>query len=768
MKNTFLKKASAVALAAVMAVTFAPVASLDAFAANTGVVTVGSKKVITGGGAVITDNGTYVLTPGGVDTSPIEVTGSATQVTIDLNGVTSAAVNISGTTKGVKNITIVNNGYNEQKAVEATNYPVIPEINLTGVATAASISFSGYMIADGDGDILKYAGSNAAAATGASVNTHLYIGQLAIDDLARGDGTGADVYAVNGAVNVKELRDTHIAVLSDKANVGTTLKATAIKGKSLTKAETTYGYTFYSKELNGYGTSSYTDVRYAAGATSYSKAFDTTGFSTSDTPNPTVTGVGLVSGASINTKYLSSKVTGDGFGVVGFSYSRALTLTQDDGDKWEKNVKLPYVDKTINKPSDDDAKYVTSGVTYFTNDPTAYVKDYVGVALVDGTKYIIDGSTDETKKKDDELKNVSATAGQSVAILRGTTDNTLLAVNAYNELKTKEGVKVTAPTSASIVLGHTHTVGTKKDNVKNFGVVFGANNVQGASTALGGSFEKVDDNATLSTSLEVPQVADGTYAIAKSGYTDTKVTLGTGVTYFYEQKTGQIGDEQCDYVFGSVKDATNALNAVLNGTNLNTTNYFTQAKPGENVFVAKDIKTTVKGVTAKVNVKGEISADGAKQSDGSYTWIINQGYGTDAVPAYRMYRKSGEHVYTINPVEVSMLEQAGWINEGVAFKVNSVASKKGTPIYRVYNPNNGGMHFYTASAAERDMLLANGWTEGKEVFYGATKTTGIPVYRTYNTGSNNGEHNYTTNIAESDMNVKAGWRAEGVAFYVFK
>ena len=107
-------------------------------------------------------------------------------------------------------------------------------------------------------------------------------------------------------------------------------------------------------------------------------------------------------------------------------------------------------------------------------------------------------------------------------------------------------------------------------------------------------------------------------------------------------------------------------------------------------------------------------------------------------------------------------------HEGVAFTVNSVASKTGTPIYRLYNRNGGGMHFYTASAAERDMLLANGWTEGKEVFYGATKTTGIPVYRTYNTGSNNGEHNYTTNIAEADMNVKAGWRAEGVAFYVFK
>ncbi len=767
MKNTFLKKASAVTLAAVMAVTFAPVASLNAFAANVGVITVGSKNVITGGGATITDDGTYVLTPGGVNTTPIEVTGSATQVTIDLNGVTSAAVKITGTAKGVKNIKIVNNGYNEQKTVEATNYPVIPEVILTGVDTAASISFSGYMIADGDSDILKYAGSNAAAATGASVNTHLYIGQLAIDDLARGNGTGADVYAVNGAVNVKELRDTHIAVLSDKANVGTTLTATAVKGKSLTKAETTYNYTFYSKELNGYGTSSYTDVRYAAGASSFENAFDTTGFNTTDIPNPTVTGVGSVSGASINTKYLSSKVRGKGFGIVKFRYSRALTLTQDDNDKWGKNVKLPYVDtKIINKSSDDE--YVTDGVTYFTKDPTAYVKDYVGVALVDGTKYIIDGSTDETKKKDDELKNVSATAGQSVAILRGTTDNTLLAVNAYNELKTKEGVKVTAPTSASIVLGHTHTVGTKKDNVKNFGVVFGANNVQGAATSLGGSFEKVDDNETLTTSLEVPQVADGTYAIAKNGYTDTKVTLGTGVTYFYEQKTSQIGDEQCDFVFGSVKDATNALNAVLNGTNLNTTNYFTQAKPGENVFVAKDIKTTVKGVTAKVNVKGEISADGAKAADGTYTWIINQGYGTDAVPAYRMYRKSGEHVYTINPAEVSMLEQAGWINEGVGFKVNSVASKKGTPIYRVYNVNGGGMHFYTASAAEKDMLLANGWTEGKVVFYGADKATGIPVYRTYNTGSNNGEHNYTTNIAESDMNVKAGWRAEGVAFYVFK
>ncbi len=765
MKNTFLKKAGAVALAAVMAVTFAPVASLNVFAANTGIQTLDNVANTITTTAIIEENGSYVVSAGGIGTGKtVTVSPSATDVKIDVRGEDDIKIIIEG--NKTANVTVASSTYHTDGNAKL---PHIPEVTVQGVTSASSLAFEGNLVVSGDAiEVQDYLGTNPAVDTDAAKPYRVTIGDVAIGTAAA-TGTN-DLYAVNGAVNVKGLKKGHQAILSSTANVGTTLDATAADDTSLTKVVTKYDYRFYSESLSSYGTSSYTDVRFAAGSGYWKNALDG-----QTLPDKKYEGR-AISGASINTKYLSSNATKKGLDIVKITYDRAITLTQADKDKWVKSsIKLPYTDgQGEEEYKRGTTSFHDAGITYFTTDPTAYVSDETGVAVIDGSKYVIsapdpDGKTDalDDKGVGDELYNVSSFAGKSLAVLRGTSKDRT-AVNAWNLLQTKEGVKVTAPTSSSIALGHTTTIGTKSNDTSNKGIIFGANHVEGAAQVVFGSAEDANDNTTVTTALEVPQVADGVYAIVNNGYTDTKVTLGTGVTYFYHQKAAQISSEHCDYVFGSVKDATNALNAVLIGKNLNTTNYFTQAKPGENVFVAKDIKTTVKGVTAKVNVKGEISADGAKAADGTYTWIINQGYGTDAVPAYRMYRKSGEHVYTINPAEVSMLEQAGWINEGVGFKVNSVASKKGTPIYRVYNVNGGGMHFYTASAAEKDMLLANGWTEGKVVFYGADKATGIPVYRTYNTGSNNGEHNYTTNIAESDMNVKAGWRAEGVAFYVFK
>ena len=777
MKNTFLKKAGAVALAAVMAVTFAPVASLNAFATeSTRVPGTDANGIIkladSGTTATITQSGIYVVSDKGIT---VTVSGSGvTAVTLRLAEDSAAATynEPDGSSKGTK-VIVTDGAVNARITVEGTkgNYTAgtgwtLPSVSFVKDPSAkgAQIRLSGEMLASGPAiDVETAFGSTPVAHDGTTGDSLYYVGTNAINNINEPDA-GGNVFAVNGAVKVDGLKKGHIAGLDDDANVGTTIDATAAKDTTLTKVVTTYNYKFWSTVLGTYGTSSYVDTRFAAGAASWNDAFDNANGGT--LPNVNVVKKGtdvdtVLSGASISTKALSSQARP--VQIAEFSYDRAITLKEDDHDKFAQNIELPYVDGSQESYKYRGDQFKVSGITYFTADPTKYTLDTTGVALIDGTKYVIDTVKDDNK----ELYNVSSKAKKSLAILRGTSQDAR-AINAWNLLKTKEGVKVTAPTSSSIALGHTKTIGTKWTEVGDRGIVFGSNNVQGAAAVVFGSEENVYDNGTVETTLEVPQVAAGTYAIVNNAFTDTKVTAGTGITYFYEQKTSQLSNNNANYVFGSLDDTTNALNAVLTGKNLNTTNYFTQATAGENVYVAKDIKGTFKGVAPKVTVKGEISADGSKAADGSYTWVVNLGYASDAVTAYRMYRKSGEHVYTINPDEVSMLVNAGWINEGEAFKVNSVASKKGTPIYRVYNPNNGGMHFYTASAAEKDMLLANGWTEGKVVFYGADKATGIPVYRTYNTGSNNGEHNYTTNIAEADMNVKAGWRAEGVAFYVFK
>jgi hypothetical protein len=787
MKNNYLKKAGAVALAAVMAVTFAPVASLNAFAAGFNVSAKDDKgkyTLSTGGDITrVTTGGTYVVSDEGISVA-IE---TKDKVTLEI-GADKTTVSFTQTCGAVE----IKGSYLSKAPQTGV---VVPNVTIDNVASAGYIRINGDMIlhvtTDGtDVDNLEYRngtnenkhsfknvfGSTPVAfkvAGGVNNNENIYyVGQDAIDtEVQQND---ANIFAANGAVKATGLKDGKVAGIDTNAAIGTTITATAEEGKSLNKTVTTYNYNFYVDENSNQGKtgkSTWTDTRYSAGASSLYKAFTDDGAKPDacfeGTDGKVTAGTAVLTGAQISTKGLAVKKN---VAVTSFTYSRAITLKQDDKDKYE-GVVLPYKDnRTIgvdaHKETDDTRLACgAKGMSYFTENPISYTEATDGVAVIDGTKYIID---DQDKNRG-ELLAVSEDATKSLAILRGTsTDAT--PENAMNQLSTALGVKVTAPTSSSIVLGHASAITKTGEKIAdtNNGYVYGSNHVEGVNTKNVGNIFAVKSpslsGTVVASYLEVPQVADGSYAVVLDGYTDTTVTKADSLAYFYEQKVSQIADNKAIFVFAAPSIAKSQFNSVLSGATVNGTTYFTQAVGGETLYASKEIKGKFSGANAKVTVLGEISA----VKDAKNVWTVNEGYASAGVTAYRMYRKSGEHVYTINPDEVSMLVNAGWINEGPAFTVNSVASKTGTPIYRLYNRNGGGMHFYTANAAEKDMLLANGWTEGKVVFYGADKATGIPVYRTYNTGSNNGEHNYTTNIKESDMNVKAGWRAEGVAFYVFK
>ena len=777
MKNNLFKKVSAAALAAVMAVTFAPTASLSVFAAK-GDVGVDSKNVMTNGSITIQNNGTYTVSGGATGITEITVSGSATEVTIDLSGIDEknqvTELKTNQFTSDRVNITV-------KGRVEATRGGDITEwdkikIDKTYLTTFGSIKFVGDLEVQETGNVLdskkngklsKAFDSSTPVATvgdddstdGAGVNYYVgskLIGQKVADK--------ESIWAINGPVKAEGLADGAFAKISKRANAGTTLTATAADDLSLTKVETRYTYNFEydsnkDKNPDTEGTSVYTDTMFMAGNQGVAKLLNE-----SDIVDKT----GAVNeDVAINTKSLAV----DGKVTAIPDYQRAVTLTQNAKNKFAKSLHIGYADAATYTTDDTKAWKHTgaAGITYFTQDPTDLVDSFDGIALIDGTKYVIDreGITTNAadKKPYGQLEIASMHAAKTLKVVKGTTTSGN-AVDDNNKIHTKKDVDVSGPKTSTVVLGGYNTIGTKSNNWNGIGFVYGANHVEGVNDLKGflGNDSAEWGNAKVDSYLNVPQVADGVYAVVNDAFTDTKVTVGTGITYFYEQKTSQISRDGASFVFGKTDLAMKALKSVLSGDAIDGTTYFTKAKPGETVYAAKDLKGTFKNVNNAVTVKGEISS--VENADGS--WTVNMGYASNAVTAYRMYRKSGEHVYTINPDEVTMLTNAGWINEGPAFTVNSVASKTGTPIYRLYNRNGGGMHFYTANAAEKDMLLANGWTEGKVVFYGADKATGIPVYRTYNTGSNNGEHNYTTNIAESDMNVKAGWRAEGVAFYVFK
>lgn len=129
------------------------------------------------------------------------------------------------------------------------------------------------------------------------------------------------------------------------------------------------------------------------------------------------------------------------------------------------------------------------------------------------------------------------------------------------------------------------------------------------------------------------------------------------------------------------------------------------------------------------------------------------------IPVYRVYnRNSGLHHYTVSVVERDLLVRAGWNDEGIAFNQPTA----GTPVYRAYNPNDGN-HHWTVSKSEYDSLKRLGW-HGEGVAWYQAADGPVTVWRAYNPG--NGEHLYTVSNFEykSITSPGRGWKAEGIAW----
>ena len=141
---------------------------------------------------------------------------------------------------------------------------------------------------------------------------------------------------------------------------------------------------------------------------------------------------------------------------------------------------------------------------------------------------------------------------------------------------------------------------------------------------------------------------------------------------------------------------------------------------------------------------------------------------TPAPPAgsiimYRLYNpNSWEHFYTGNEKEKDALVGMGWQDEGVGWFAPITSD---TPVYRLYNPNNGGDHHYTMNKKEYDALVEAGWI-GEDVRWFSDDNESVPVYREYNPGAAIRNHNYTANKKEHDALVNVyGWKDEGIGWY---
>ncbi|MCR5582061.1 MAG: leucine-rich repeat protein, partial [Eggerthellaceae bacterium] len=169
------------------------------------------------------------------------------------------------------------------------------------------------------------------------------------------------------------------------------------------------------------------------------------------------------------------------------------------------------------------------------------------------------------------------------------------------------------------------------------------------------------------------------------------------------------------------------------------------------------IQTDLPAAAAYAVGQGGLLSVAANSPDGGtlmYQWY-EDGVAIDgacsssySVPA----SEEGTHEYSVVVTNVvGLLANAASI-ESSKCEVTISSSAATVTMNRLYNPNSGE-HFYTASAEERDGLVALGWQyEGSG--WVAPETSDTPVYRLYN--PNGGDHHYTMSAEERDWLVSLG------------
>jgi len=146
------------------------------------------------------------------------------------------------------------------------------------------------------------------------------------------------------------------------------------------------------------------------------------------------------------------------------------------------------------------------------------------------------------------------------------------------------------------------------------------------------------------------------------------------------------------------------------------------------------------------------------------------------VNVYRFYdARARSHFYTASDAEMLQVRQtlSSFMSyDGVAYTVDSASPAATQGLYRFYDVRSGA-HFYTASDAERDSVMTRLSSvyryEGVAYMVSAAPAAGaVPVYRFYNV-QGEGSHFYTASAAERDSVIAtlgSMFRYEGIAYYV--
>ena len=135
-----------------------------------------------------------------------------------------------------------------------------------------------------------------------------------------------------------------------------------------------------------------------------------------------------------------------------------------------------------------------------------------------------------------------------------------------------------------------------------------------------------------------------------------------------------------------------------------------QWRSSVNGLLSTDSAFSVTGLSIGIHtIYFEARCANGKWSPEASTPFVVGAEGTKPLPVYRFYNvRNGAHFYTASEAErrnVTARLSGTYRLEGVCYAIDTSSTANNTPLYRFYNFRQG-VHFYTASAAERDSIIA--------------------------------------------------------------
>lgn len=232
-------------------------------------------------------------------------------------------------------------------------------------------------------------------------------------------------------------------------------------------------------------------------------------------------------------------------------------------------------------------------------------------------------------------------------------------------------------------------------------VTITVNPVADAPVAAADSYSTPKNTALSGTSvLANDSDADGDSLTATlvSTVSNGSLSLNADGTFLYTPAAGFMGVDSFSY---TANDGTTASAAA--------TVSIAVFDSGAPVYRFFNVKTGTHFYTTSAAEKATVESKLAKTY--KYEGVAYTVYkGLDNAPLYRFYNKvNGAHLYTADEHEKAII-QSLWSKtftyEGVSYYVSTSGGSGKAPVFRFVNMRNSA-HFYTASAAERDAVMAN-------------------------------------------------------------